>query len=890
MLALNSFTLEHLSRLQRLATAAGILNYTDFWNYGSNTLQEPVAVVNLGYLLETLDSPDERRATLLDAWKYTTKVLIVAARVLINNCNNGQIIDADGFVTRPNPCETYFTHASFKAYIDEILGVDAIPAAIGVYFVFRHAIDAESFRFAQGQYSSCEVATPRRHNSDDILIYIALYRPKFLQFPPHLQTEIINYFGSWERAYELAEQLLYQLEKPEVIARYCQQSAIGKKLPKALYVHVSALKHLHPLLRLYERRARCDFGQIDKAVIVKLSIEKPKVSYLFYPNFDTEPHPVLQASIQIDWRAGIISCRTYDKCENPPILHRKDAFVAPDYPNYELFAKLTRQEEELGLLNTTRRIGTRQGWQQCLDYYGVEIEGHQVRLRLDALGNWLPKIERHKAAIIRNYLSRPVRLALEFGLFTPNSTFFDYGCGYGGDFKRIGEKGYVSAGWDPYYFPENPCIPADIVNLGYVINVIEDKEERREALLKAWQLTRKVLLVAAMVIIDNPGNELLAYGDGVITRRNTFQKYYDQEELKFYIEEVLGVEASAAGLGIYFVFRDKTEAETFRASRFRSRAITPKVKKPTKSFEECRELLMPLMAFVSDRGRLPVKGELASEPAIKAEIGSLRRAFEIILQATERQEWESIVEKRRQDLLVYLALAKFNRFPKFSTLSTEIKNDIKNFFGSYKQACKLVEEILFSLGDLSIIRERARNSKIGLLLPTALCIHISALELLDPLLRIYEGCASRTIGRMEEATIIKIYTNQPKIAYLFYPDFDTDPHPALHTSMEIDLRNLHVSYRDFENSDDPPLLHCKDACVAPDYPLYKKFALLTSQEKKWGLLNNFRAIKTRKGWLKCLQENCAEIRNYRVYWRKDADPYRVKLLRAARRRNICKPE
>lgn len=881
MVALNSLAFERLSRLQRLATEAGILNYADFWDYGSNELQKPVAVVNLGYLLETLDSPDARRATLLNAWKYTTKVLIVAARVLINNCDNGQIIDTDGFVARPHPRETYFTHASFKNYIDEILGVDSIPAALGVYFVFRYPIDAASFRLSQVQSSS--------HNSDDILIYLALYRPQFFQLPPQIQNEVINYFGTWERACELAEKLFSQIEKPEAIARSCQQSAIGKKLPKAFYIHVSALKYLPPLLRLYEGRARCNYGQIDRAVIVKLSLEKPKVSYLFYPNFDTESHPVLQASIQIDWRAGIINCRNYNTSENPPILHRKDAFVAPDYPNYELFAKLTRQEEELGLLKNTRRIGTRQGWQQCLDEYGVEIDGHQVRLRiLDALGNWVPKIERHKAAIIRNDLSRPVRLALEFGLFTANSTFFDYGCGYGGDFKRLGEKGYVSAGWDPYYFPENPCIPADIVNLGYVINVIEDKEERREALLKAWQLTRKVLLVAALVIIDNPGNELLAYGDGVITRRNTFQKYYEQEELKFYIEEVLKVEALAAGLGIYFVFRDETEAETFRASRFRSRAITPKIQKPSKSFEDCRELLMPLMTFVSERGRLPVKGELASESAIKAEIGSIRRAFEIILQATERQEWESLMEKRRQDLLVYLALAKLNRFPKFSTLSTEIQNDIKSFFGSYRQAGNLAEEILFSLGNLNIISERARHSKIGLLLPNALCIHISALELLDPLLRIYEGCASRTIGRLEEATIIKIYINQPKIAYLFYPDFDNDPHPALHTSMEIDLRNLHVTYRDFEDSDDPPILHCKDACVAPDYPLYKKFAQLTSQEKKWGLLNDFRAIKTRKGWLKCLQENCAEIRNHRVYWRKDADPYLVKLLRAARRRNISK--
>jgi hypothetical protein len=46
-------------------------------------------------------------------------------------------------------------------------------------------------------------------------------------------------------------------------------------------------------------------------------------------------------------------------------------------------------------------------------------------------------------------------------------------------------------------------LPADVVNIGYVINVIEDTAERRQALLKAWSLTQKVLIVAAQVLIDD---------------------------------------------------------------------------------------------------------------------------------------------------------------------------------------------------------------------------------------------------------------------------------------------------------------------------------------------------------------------------------------------------
>ncbi len=73
--------------------------------------------------------------------------------------------------------------------------------------------------------------------------------------------------------------------------------------------------------------------------------------------------------------------------------------------------------------------------------------------------------------------------------------------------------------------------------------------------------------MAAQVLITQ-GSSQIAYGDGVITTRNTFQKYYDQEELKLYIDQVLGVDALPVALGIYFVFRDEAQAQSFRASRF----------------------------------------------------------------------------------------------------------------------------------------------------------------------------------------------------------------------------------------------------------------------------------------------------------------------------------
>ena len=97
-----------------------------------------------------------------------------------------------------------------------------------------------------------------------------------------------------------------------------------------------------------------------------------------------------------------------------------------------------------------------------------------------------------------------MRLAVEAGLFCPGTTYFDYGCGHGADIDYLQRLGFTSSGWDPHFRPDQPQVPADVVNIGYVINVIEDTAERRQALLKAWSLTQKVLIVAAQVLIDDP--------------------------------------------------------------------------------------------------------------------------------------------------------------------------------------------------------------------------------------------------------------------------------------------------------------------------------------------------------------------------------------------------
>ena len=52
-----------------------------------------------------------------------------------------------------------------------------------------------------------------------------------------------------------------------------------------------------------------------------------------------------------------------------------------------------------------------------------------------------------------------------------------------------------------------------------------------------------------------------------MTSRGTFQKLFGQDELRQFIEDALDRTAVSVGVGIFFVFRDVEEQQTFLSSR-----------------------------------------------------------------------------------------------------------------------------------------------------------------------------------------------------------------------------------------------------------------------------------------------------------------------------------
>jgi DNA phosphorothioation-associated putative methyltransferase len=465
----------------------------------------------------------------------------------------------------------------------------------------------------------------------------------------------------------------------------------------------------------------------------------------------------------------------------------------------------------------------------------------------------------------RGALSRPVAVALDDGILVPASTFFDYGCGRGGDIQRLAALGYEAEGWDPAHRPEGLRRPADVVNFGYVANIIEDARERVDALRGAWSLARRVLIVAARLDWEARDAGAHRYGDGILTSSGTFQKFFAQDELRTWIDATLEVRSVAAAPGIYYVFRHEADAQAVLARRVRRRpTVVPRLRITEALYEANRELLAPLVTFLQGRGRAPDASELAEAATIEERFGSLRAALTLIQRAANADVWTDAQRRAREDLTVYLGLAAFGGRPKLGVLPRDLQLDIKAFFGSYKEACSAADTLLFQAGNQSAIEQACCAAPLGKLTREALYVHVSALGHLPPLLRVYEGCGRALAGTVEGTTVVKLNRAEPKVSYLVYPDFDAHAHPALAASVRADLRRLHLKYRDFRGHANPPILHRKELFVADDYPQRPVFAQLTAQEEQAGLFESPASIGTRSGWEAALHTAGLRIRDHQL--------------------------
>ncbi len=626
----------------------------------------------------------------------------------------------------------------------------------------------------------------------------------------------------------------------------------GKRLPGAVYFMDPGEDAAIPsLLRITvaELRKRLEIG--PEFNLLKFHTASPKISFLGYPDFEKDPHPALKEAIIVDLVTGKVRRDDYQARANPPILHRKETFIPPEHPLHGKFGKLTRQEEAAGLLDDTARIGFRLNWERTLAEKGLGFKAH----RLVETGLHPPttpaapkkKIHRHKTALVRREISKPVKTLLELGQLRRGESFFDYGCGHGGDVIAIEKLGHPSNGWDPVHAPDKPKQAADVVNLGFVLNVIEDPAERVEALLDAWQHTRRALLVSTLIAGQEAYDDVLTFGDGVITRRDTFQKYFEPAEIQALLEDTLHTEAVPVGLGIYLVFRDTAELHDFLASRARrfidweslSRrlGILKALRAKRDPYDTHRELLDDFWESVLVLGRIPRDEEFDRLTDVRQACGSLPRALQLFIDRFGEPTFTAARQRRKEDLLVFIAAAQLRRKIPFNQLSLRLQRDLRAFFGSYANAEEKARELMFAAGDSDELEIAAAQLDFGFLDPKEghFTVHRSLLDELPVILRVYVECAARLYGDPREADLIKIHLHSRKLTFHYYRDFDTTPLPELLTRIKIDLRRLFVTVIDHTNGREHQLLFFKERFLPKDHPDRSKMDRFSAKLRKLGL-------------------------------------------------------
>jgi hypothetical protein len=161
------------------------------------------------------------------------------------------------------------------------------------------------------------------------------------------------------------------------VITHIKEAGFGKKVGTDLYFHKESLQQVSSLLNHYigDLEDTYDLPH-DKYQVIKFSLVSPRVSFLEYPGFFEEPHPILISSATIDLNNEKVRKASYRK--NPPILHRKETFLPKDHPAIPEYIAMTKAEEEQGLYEHPKTIGFLHNWNDLLNKKKLSYEGHKL--------------------------------------------------------------------------------------------------------------------------------------------------------------------------------------------------------------------------------------------------------------------------------------------------------------------------------------------------------------------------------------------------------------------------------------------------------------------------------------------------------------------------------
>ncbi|GLT17760.1 hypothetical protein GCM10007938_15380 [Vibrio zhanjiangensis] len=609
----------------------------------------------------------------------------------------------------------------------------------------------------------------------------------------------------------------------ELFAKLIAEIKVGKHLPDAIYLHKDALSALPKILTQFipavARAVNLDETNWN---LVKLFKKEFRLSLLYYPDFYIDSYPALNQSLNVNLSKLSHRATNYQDSDNPPILHRKETMVLPSSPYYEHFVALTQEGENAGLYSNSRLIGFKRSWENLIARHGYElVDGRLFRSSAIIKKNELG-IDRHRTALVRHELSAPMKTLVKHGYLEGSYSIFDYGCGRGDDLRELEAHGLDALGWDPNFQPDSDKCQSDIVNLGFVLNVIEDQDERLEALLGAWELTQQLLVVSVMLANDSCIAQFKPYKDGIITTRNTFQKYYAQAEIKAYIERSLQEDAIAVAPGIFYIFKDKLEEQQYLQRKYKRHHSWQQLTSPAPhdAKDKAKLLVVQNQALFDsfwlqclELGRIPASDEFEQSEQVRALIGSHKKVFNLLRELHGSKEFEHAQKRRKEDLLVYFALSLFEKRKPYTQQPESLKRDIKALFEDYKTAQSLATELLFAIADNELINQQCIKAHDQLKASVfnqghSLIFHRNFIDDLPLLLRAYVGAGLQMYGELDEQIdLVKIHTTSGKLTLTSYDEYQKSV-PFLAERIKIKMADQEIDFFDYVSEHRrPPLLN-----------------------------------------------------------------------------------
>lgn len=630
--------------------------------------------------------------------------------------------------------------------------------------------------------------------------------------------------------------------------------SIGKEIGDNIYVHLTTVDSLSQEFQTLVSRALALLPRemSERPNVAKVDRQKKRVSLLEYSHFNDDLFPVLKNSWTMSSANALeLNFRTYEQSANPPILHRKELLVSSEHPQYSDWKQTTKLCENLGLFENSKSIGFLLNWERAIAHRGFQLVGSKflplgnvdsIEEQEETLPGAIPPIHRHLTAMVRTSLSAPVQMLVRHGLLDKEELFFDYGCGRGDDLHALAENGYLTAGWDPHYAPTHELPEkAHAVNLGFVVNVIEDPAERVEAITNAFQLTSGVLSVGVMLHGQERGGK--AYGDGVVTSRGTFQKYFSQEEFKDYVEQVLHQDCFLVAPGIAFVFADKELEQRFLAAKCRSRNVDSRIILQSRRIVARREFIRMPRTTSNERrleaarpvldlywqnalalGRYPGIDELPADFQFNDAVPTLRRAWRLIHAHYPLELLEQARQVRTDDLQLFFAIQQFSHRPMYRHLEPRLQKDVVEFFGDYRSAQAAGMQLLKSASDCEKILEACKLASVSglgaLEEEHSLMLHVELVDRLPVLLRAYIACAMLLTQGLSLAKILKIHITSGKLSLMEFEDFDTTPLPLMTSRIKVNLRKLTYDLFEYGGEFPKPVLYWKSRYLNEDSPHY----------------------------------------------------------------------